>query len=53
MSQAQTETTRTEQSGISFTIKNSSPKSKMVDFRGYSSANERFTAGYGYFQSFG
>lgn len=42
-SQAQTEPAR-----VSFTIKNPSLKSKMVDFKSYSSTHERFTAGYGY-----
>jgi hypothetical protein len=48
MSQGQTEPARIEQSRVSFTIKNPSLKSKMVDFRSYSAAKERFTAGYGY-----
>jgi hypothetical protein len=43
MSQAQTEPAR-----VSFTIKNPSLKSKLVDFRSYSSEHQRFTAGYGY-----
>ena len=43
LSQAQTEPTR-----VSFTIKNPSLKGKTVDFKSYSSAHERFTAGYGY-----
>jgi uncharacterized membrane protein YphA (DoxX/SURF4 family) len=43
MSQAQTEPTR-----VSFTIKNPSLKSKMVDFKSYSASHERFTSGYGY-----
>ncbi len=41
--QAQTEPAR-----VSFTIKNPSLKSKMVDFKSYSAVHERFTAGYGY-----
>ena len=43
LSQAQTEPIR-----VSFTIKNPSLKGKTVDFKSYSSAHERFTAGYGY-----
>jgi hypothetical protein len=53
MSQAQTgspstEPARTEPSRVSFTIKNPSLKSKMVDFKSYNLIQERFTAGYGY-----
>ena len=43
LSQAQIEPTR-----VSFTIKNPSMKGKIVDFKSYSAAHERFTAGYGY-----
>lgn len=43
MSQAQTEPAR-----VSFKIKNPSIKSKMVDFKSYSTEHQRFTAGYGY-----
>ncbi len=43
-----TEPAPKEQSRVSFTIKNPSLKSEMVDFKSYSAANERFTAGYGY-----
>ena len=43
LSQAQTEPAR-----VSFTIKNLSLKSKMVNFKSYSAEKERFTAGYGY-----
>jgi hypothetical protein len=53
ISQAQTgspstEPARTNQSRVSFTIKNPSLKSKTVDFKSYSSEYQRFTAGYGY-----
>jgi hypothetical protein len=53
ISQAQTgspstEPARTDKSRVSFTIKNPSLKSKTVDFKSYSSIQERFTAGYGY-----
>ena len=37
-----------ESARVSFTIKNPSLKSKMVDFKSYSASHERFTAGYGY-----
>lgn len=40
---SQAQTTR-----VSFTIKNPSLKSRTVDFKSYSSTNERFMAGYGY-----
>ncbi len=43
MVQAQTEPAR-----VSFSIKNPSLKSKLVDFKSYSAEKERFTAGYGY-----
>lgn len=43
VSQAQTEPTR-----VSFTIKNPSLKSRLVDFKSYGATQERFTAGYGY-----
>jgi hypothetical protein len=43
MSQAQTEPAR-----VSFTIKNPSFKSKLVDFKSYSAEHQRFTSGYGY-----
>jgi hypothetical protein len=48
ISQAQTGSPSTEPARVSFTIKNPSLKSKLVDFRSYSSEKERFTAGYGY-----
>jgi hypothetical protein len=48
ISQAQTGSPSTEQSRVSFTIKNPSLKSKTVDFKSYSSIQERFTTGYGY-----
>jgi hypothetical protein len=48
MSQAQTGSPSTEPARVSFSIKNPSLKSKLVDFKSYSSEKERFTAGYGY-----
>jgi hypothetical protein len=48
ISQAQTGSPSTEQSRVSFTIKNPSLKSKMVDFKSYSAEHQRFTSGYGY-----
>lgn len=48
ISQAQTGSPSTEPARVSFTIKNPSLKSKMVDFRSYSSEHQRFTSGYGY-----
>jgi hypothetical protein len=47
-SQAQTGSPSTEPARVSFTIKNPSLKSKLVDFKSYSSTHERFTSGYGY-----
>ncbi len=46
--QAQTGSPSTEPTRVSFTVKNLSLKSKIVDFRSYGSENQRFTAGYGY-----
>ena len=46
--QAQTGSPSTEPARVSFTVKNLSLKSKIVDFRSYGSENQRFTAGYGY-----
>ena len=43
ISQAQIEPAR-----VSFTIKNPSLKSKLIDFKSYSASHERFTSGYGY-----
>ncbi len=37
-----------EPARVSFSIKNPSLKSKLVDFKSYSAEKERFTAGYGY-----
>ena len=48
ISQAQTGSPSTEPARVSFTIKNPSLKSKMVDFKSYNPTQERFTAGYGY-----
>jgi uncharacterized membrane protein YphA (DoxX/SURF4 family) len=48
LSQAQTGSPSTESARVSFTIKNPSLKSKLVDFKSYSAGHERFTAGYGY-----
>jgi hypothetical protein len=48
MSQAQTGSPSTEPARVSFSIKNPSLKSKLVDFKSYSAEKERFTAGYGY-----
>lgn len=48
LSQAQSGSPSTESVRVSFTIKNPSLKSKLVDFKSYSAAHERFTAGYGY-----
>jgi hypothetical protein len=48
ISQAQTGSPSTEPARVSFTIKNPSLKSKLVDFKSYSTEKERFTAGYGY-----
>ena len=40
----------TEPARVSFTIKNPSLKSKLIDFKSYSASHERFTSGYGYGQ---
>jgi hypothetical protein len=48
LSQAQTGSPSTETARVSFSIKNPSLKSKLVDFKSYSAEKERFTAGYGY-----
>jgi hypothetical protein len=48
LSQAQTGSPSTEIARVSFSIRNPSLKSKLVDFKSYSAEKERFTAGYGY-----
>lgn len=48
MSQAQTGSPSTEPTRVSFSIRNPSLKSKLVDFKSYSAEYQKFTAGYGY-----